>query len=403
MFGPVSDRPSVQVQVSIVRPAIVYFVLFAAVAAYFPYIAVYYQSIGLSLAEIGLLAALNAAVAVIAAPAWGALVDRVRDVRGPIAVAGLWSAAAATWLAVTREPVLVAIAVVVLAAGSSGLGPMLDSRTIEIVGSNRDRYGRARAFGSLAFMISALGTGVLIGGTGPQGLFLVFVPGLLLAGLIANVLLPRPDRSDPATRRLSIGLGAGLSGLVRDPTLLLFFVGSVLLWIAVSAVHTFLSVHLIQLGASSALVGLVWTPGALVEVPLMLAFPLLVRRLGAERLLVLGGLAFAVRAVGWALTPDPLLFVAIAPLGGVGYALFYVGTVTYVSGAVAPSIQATAQGLFSGTAFSIGTIAGSIIGGQLASALTIPGMFMVSAVATAAGAGIVLWATEARRMAGALR
>ena len=68
-----------------------------------------------------------------------------------------------------------------------------------------------------------------------------------------------------------------------------------------------------------------------------------------------------------------------------------------MSRAVPPSVQATAQGLFSGTAFSIGSILGSIVGGQLAAALTIPGMFMVSAVGTAAGAGIVLWATEARK------
>ena len=392
-----SDRPAPPLNPSIVRPAIVYFVLFGAVAAYFPYIAVYYRSIGLSLPEIGLIAALNAAVAVVAAPVWGAIVDRARDVRGPLAVAGLWSAAAATWLAITREPILVAVAVAILAAGSAGLGPMLDSRTIEIVGSNRDRYGRARAFGSLAFTIGALGVGLLIGQTGPQGLFLVYVPGLVLTGVIAYVLLGAPDHSRPGRRVLTTGFGSGLLGLVRDPTLLLFFVGSVLIWIAVSAVHTFLSVHLVQLGASSALVGLVWTPGALVEVPLMLAFPLLVRRLGAERLLVLGGLAFALRAVGWALTPDPLLFVVIAPLGGIGFALFYVGTVTYVSRAVPPSVQATAQGLFSGTAFSIGTILGSIIGGQLAAALTIPGMFMISAIGTAVGAGIVLWATEARK------
>jgi PPP family 3-phenylpropionic acid transporter len=399
MRGPVSEPLSPPVHASIVRPAIVYFLLFGAVAAYFPYISVYYRSIGIGLPEIGLLAALNAGVAVIAAPTWGAIVDRARDVRGPLAVAGLWSAAAATWLAVTREPLLVGIAVVVLAAGSAGLGPMLDSRTIEIVGSNRDRYGRARAFGSLAFTIGALGVGILIGRTGPQGLFLVYVPGLILTGLVAYVLLGRPAGVAVARRRVTVGFASGLAGLVRDPTLLLFFAGSALLWIAVSAVHTFLSIHLVQLGASSAIVGLVWTPGALVEVPLMLAFPMLVRRLGAERLLVLGGLAFAVRAGLWALASDPLLFVAIAPLGGIGYALFYVGTVTYVSRAVPPSVQATAQGLFSGTAFSIGSILGSVIGGQLAAALSIPGMFAVSAVGTAAGAGIVLWATEARKTA----
>jgi MFS transporter, PPP family, 3-phenylpropionic acid transporter len=399
MRGPVSDTSSPPVPASIVRPAVVYFLLFGAVAAYFPYIAVYFRSIGLDLPAIGVLAALNAGVAVVAAPAWGALVDRTRDVRGPLLVAGLWSAAAGIWLAVTREPLLVGIAVATLAAGSAGLGPMLDSRTIQIVGKNRDRYGRARAFGSLAFTIGALGVGILIGQTGPQGMFLVYVPGLFLTGVVAYVLLGGRDRGTGATGRFATSFASGLSDLVRDPTLLLFFIGSVLLWIAVSAVHTFLSVHLVQLGASSALVGLVWTPGALVEVPLMLAFPLLVRRIGAERLLVLGGLAFAVRAGLWALTSDPLLFVAIAPLGGIGFALFYVGTVTYVSRAVPPSVQATAQGLFSGTAFSIGSILGAILGGQVAAAITIPGMFAVSAVVTAAGAGIVLWATEARKTA----
>jgi len=399
MRRPVSIPSSAPAQPSIVRPAVVYFLLFGAVAAYFPYIAVYYRSIGIGLPEIGLLAALNAGVAVIAAPAWGALVDRVRDVRGPIAVAGLWSAAAATWLAVTREPILVGIAVVTLAAGSAGLGPMLDSRTIQIVGKNRDRYGRARAFGSLAFTIMALATGILIGQTGPQGLFLVYVAGLFLTGVVAYVLLGAPGRGVPTSARIATDFASGLADLIRDPTLLLFFIGSVLVWTAVSAVHTFLSIHLVQLGASSPLVGLVWTPGALVEVPLMLAFPLLVRRIGAERLLVLGGLAYGVRAGLWALTSDPLLFVAIAPLGGIGFALFYVGTVTYVSRAVPPNVQATAQGLFSGTAFSIGAILGSVVGGQLAAALTIPGMFAMSAAGTAAGAAIVLWATEARKTA----
>ena len=81
MRGPVSDTQSPPVPASIVRPAVVYFLLFGAVAAYFPYIAVYFRSIGLGLPAIGLLAALNAGVAVIAAPAWGALVDR--DPRRP--------------------------------------------------------------------------------------------------------------------------------------------------------------------------------------------------------------------------------------------------------------------------------------------------------------------------------
>jgi PPP family 3-phenylpropionic acid transporter len=303
----------------------------------------------------------------------------------------LWGAVAAGWLAVSREPLTIALAAAIMSAGTAGMGSMLDSRTIEIIGSQRDRYGRARAWGSAAFVAGALAVGFFLDRTGPAGLFLLYAPGIALTGVAAWLLL---GRSAGRTHRIvSLGMGRDLGGLVRDPALLLLFVGSIIVWTAVSAVTTFVSVHLVELGSGSAIVGFVFAPGAIVEVPLMLAFPAIVKRTGAERLLILGAVAFAARAAGWAFASDPWLYVAIAPLGGVGYALFYVGTVTYVARAVPPSVQATAQGIFSGTAFAMGAILGSVLGGQIAAVLTIPGMFGVSAAATAVGALIVARAT----------
>jgi MFS transporter, PPP family, 3-phenylpropionic acid transporter len=384
-------------QSSVRRPAVVYVVLFFAVGAFFPYLSVFFQSVGLSLEGIGAVAALTGLVAVIAAPIWGAIVDRLRDARGPLLVAGLWGAAAAAWLAVSREPLTIAVAAAAMSAGTAGMGSMLDSRTIEIIGPNRDRYGRARAWGSAAFVGGALVVGFLLERTGPAGLFLVYAPSVAVAGFAAWLLL---GRSVGRTRRsVSIGFGRDLGGLVRDPTLLLLFVGSVIVWTAVAALNTFVSVQLVGLGAGTTVVGLAFAPGALVEVPLMLAYPAIVRRTGPERLLVLGAVVFAARAAAWALATEPWLYVATAPLGGVGYALFYVGTVTYVARAVPPSVQATAQGIFSGTAFSMGVILGSVLGGQIAAALTIPGMFGVAAGATLIGALIVGRATELRKTA----
>src|SRR5258705_9134457 len=97
-------------QPSVRGPSIVYALLFFAVGTFFPYLSVFYRSVGLSLAGIGLIAALTGFVAVVAAPVWGAVVDRLRDARGPLLVAGLWGAAAAGWLAISREPVGIAVA-----------------------------------------------------------------------------------------------------------------------------------------------------------------------------------------------------------------------------------------------------------------------------------------------------
>jgi len=82
-------------QPSVRGPAVVYAVLFFAVGTFFPYLSVFYRSVGLSFEGIGVITALTGFVAVVAAPVWGAAVDRLRDARGPLLVAGLWVAVAA--------------------------------------------------------------------------------------------------------------------------------------------------------------------------------------------------------------------------------------------------------------------------------------------------------------------
>src|SRR5712691_5401905 len=279
-------------QPSVRGPAVVYALLFFAVGTFFPYLSVFYRSVGLSFEGIGVITALTGFVAVVAAPVWGTAVDRLRDARGPLLVAGLWGAAAAGWLAVNREPLMIAFASAVMSAGTAGM-------------DRCSTAGRARAWGSAAFVAGALAVGFFLDRTGPAGLFLLYAPGIAVTGVMAWLLLGRS--AGRTGRTVSIGMGRDLGALVRDPTLLLLFVGSVIVWTAVSAVTTFVSVHLVELGSGSAVVGFVFAPGAIVEVPLMLAFPALARRTGAERLLILGAVAFAGRAAGWAIASEPWL------------------------------------------------------------------------------------------------
>ena len=58
------------------RAATAYVILFAAVGAYSPFLQQYYQSLGIPLPAIGLLAAFTSAVVVGTAPVWGAIHDQ---------------------------------------------------------------------------------------------------------------------------------------------------------------------------------------------------------------------------------------------------------------------------------------------------------------------------------------
>jgi MFS transporter, PPP family, 3-phenylpropionic acid transporter len=370
---------------SILRPAIVYAIFFSAVGAFVPYMAVFYRSLGLGVEVVGLLAALWAAAGLVAAPAWGVVADRIGSVRYPLVLAGAWAALAALGLGVLREPLLVPPFVVAMSAALAGIVPMLDARTVEMVGPDRDRFGRARAWGSAAFVVAALFVGLLVDRLGPAALFLVAVPALALVSVAAGGLLTGGRGRSRMVRPTSSGIAA----LLRQRHVALFLGGSIVVWTTVSAFSTFLSLHLVSLGASAQLVGVVWALGAAIEVPIMFAFPAIARRIPAERLIVAAALVFAVRTIGFALTTDLTMLFAIAIVGGPGFALFYVGTVTYVARTTPAHLHTTAQGIFTGTAASIGAILGAILGGSLGSVLTLRGMFATVAIGTIVGAAIV--------------
>ncbi len=408
----ISDRPGPadqRIPFAVLRPAIVYSILFGAQGAYLPYISIYFASTGLDLGTVGVLIALFAAVSVVAAPWWGAFADAGGDIRGPVLVAGLLSGVAVLALALAVGPVLLALATSFLAAAWAGVIPMIDSRAVRMVG-HRDRFGQARAPGSGAFVVIAFATGAVLAMAGPRGMFLVYGPLVIVTGLAAWFLLRLPapvsvptggvDGSVKGARepRPRAGTGRGRSGIspatilgvLRTPRLGIFFLASILVWSSHSALLGFISLRVLELGGTSTLVAATWSLGAVIEVPLMYAFPAIARRFGVERLLVIGGFAFAVRALVSAAVLDPTLIVLVSVFGGVGFAFFYVGTVTWVSGSVGRGVQATAQGVFTGTAQSIGAICGSIIGGAIGAQFGLPVLFGIAAVGYSLGA-ILVW------------
>ena len=408
---PASRAPAAGSTSGLVRAGIVYGLLFGAAGAFLPYVAIYLGSTGLDLGAVGALIALQAAVTLIAAPGWGAIADGIGDVRRPLLVAGVLAAIASVFLLSARGPLAIGVAIILLAGTSAGMIPLVDSRTVRMVG-HRDRFGQARAVGSAAYIVFALLTGVLIGRFGPIGIFGPHSVLLLLTGIGAWALMRLPP-GDPGVmpRRRRGGparfAGMALSGLapatilsvLREPPVRVFFVATVVLWTSQAALQNFVSLRIIELGGNATIVGATSSLSALVEIPLMALFPALARRFGPERLVVIGAAGFAIRALISAVVTDPVLIAGAAVFGGVGFAFVYVGTVTWVSASVRREIQATAQGVFSGTGISLGAIGGSIVGGAIGATFSLPVLFIIAGIGYALG-GLIVWIWIVRRPAG---
>ncbi len=241
-----------------------------------------------------------------------------RRSRLTLPAAALLATGGAIARAFARDPTAVMAAVVVLSVGLAGIGPVLDARTVELLGLNRGALWSRACLG--LDLVRRLGRALrpAPGCWGTGAPFLVHVPCLALTALIA-LSVPR----QPVSRRAS--LRVGMSQLVRQPRMARFLLGTLMVLAALAAVNGFYSIQIVALGGDDSLVGLAWVVGALFEIPIMWSFPRLSARFGAGRLLVAGGLLFAGRDALAALAPTGLALMAIAPLEGAAFGLFFVG------------------------------------------------------------------------------
>ena len=373
------------------RAALTYAVYFTAIGASWAYLPVYYRDLGLGLATIGLLSAFSAGIQLVASPAWGLLADRYPRSRTGLPAAALVAAVGASLLALSGGSPALPISVAILALGVAGIGPVLDARTLELLGDQASRYGEIRAIGSLVFVVVTLAVGPLLDHAGTGALFVVYVPTLLGTAL-AGLSLPRSGiRHSPAAPR-------GVRAVIGAPGMAAFLGGALLTWALVSAVNAFYSIQIVALGGSTQLVGLAWAIGAAVEVPVMWSHRRLTVRIGGGAVLLLGAMAYAIRAALAASFPDAGQLVAIAPLEGLGYGLLFPASVGFIAARAPVGLAATAQGVLSAT-LGLAAIAGSALGGLIAGATTIGALFAASAFAGVAGA--VMLAIAARAPTGA--
>ncbi len=356
------------------RILLAYLVYFTALGAAFPYLPVFYRDLGLGLAEIGVLTAIQAAVQLVLAPVWGGLADRFPRTRLTLPLAAVVATIGAVVLFRATDFAVVLAGSIVLYGGMAGIGPTLDARTLETLGTaRRNRYGEVRAFGSLAFVLATLAVGFLLDAEGARALFWVYIP-FLIGTIVVTATIPRRG----ATR--STNILCGTTQFLAGGEVALFFGGVVVVWAALAALNAFYSIQIVALGGSAGLVGIAWSIGAFIEVPYMYVFPRVAKRFRTERLVVAGSVAFAIRAPpgrvrhrpGGARRARPARRVSASPASSSA-------GVTVVAERAPAGLQGTAQGLFAAST-GLATIIGSLVGGLVAGALGIGGLFAVCGV-----------------------
>src|SRR3989440_1050833 len=140
-----------------------YLLYYAGIGTFLSYFAPYLRGLGFSGEQIGTVTFAQQAVAAPAALIWGGIADRLGAPARALSICTAGTLFALCGLPFARTPVQVGIVLVLSASFSGAVVPLLDATTVEAVKRAAGHaYARTRLWGSIGFVVTAQGLGLLL-------------------------------------------------------------------------------------------------------------------------------------------------------------------------------------------------------------------------------------------------
>jgi PPP family 3-phenylpropionic acid transporter len=377
--------PNSEAPIKLQRSFLFYILFFGAYASAFPYLVVYFQQLGFSGAEIGLLTGSAPLITFFGAPLWTRLADSTRRHRRIMALtlgAGI--------VCVCLIPLLGAFLPILvnglfLSFFMAPVSSFADNSTMLTLGDQREHFGRVRLGGTIGFALMAAVAGIVVQNTGLRTAF--WIAGLMyLLSLLIGLTF------DHGTSPATPGPLPGAGSLLRDPRWIVFLGIAFAGGIALTAVNNYLFPLMEELGARESAMGIALTAGSVFEFPALFFSNRLIRMFKPYGLFLLSMVFTAARLLllGWNTSPD--LILPIQLLNGLSFPLMITAGVAYAHERAPAGFTASAQGMFSAMVFGVGCAAGGFLGGPLLENIGGRGMFLVSGTLVSAvlAAGVLI-------------
>lgn len=331
---------------------------FAGIAAFTPFAAIYYRSLGFSSFQVGLLAAMPAIALVLTGAMWGAVADTLARHRIILRVALLLGALFAMLVSRAEGFTLIFTWIVLLSFSTVPLRSLMDHYAV-LIGSRINKpFGRIRLWGAFGYTAFALTIGRIMNEE-VTSFFLVAYSISLLLTLVSTFTLPQL----PAQERRPMLEGVG--ELIRNRRLMLVLLVAFAQAVAAFLIVASLGYHITSMGGNAAQVGVAFAVAAVSELPIFLLGYWLYRRVGPDRLIAILILLYAIRMILLALVQNPEAVIALQALHGVTFGGFLVVCVPRAHELAGERHPATVQALLTLAAFGLGNVLGAFLGGAL--------------------------------------
>jgi PPP family 3-phenylpropionic acid transporter len=372
MIAPFRKEKTIRLKnKTLIWPFIFYFIISASAAAYRPYLVLYFQSINISGAQIGLLVGIIPLFTMVSIPFMTGLADKT-NMHGSIMSLSLLLIGLSLLLFPYLKSFSILISVTILISiFLSPIFPLTNSAAMLMLGQQKHLFGRIRLGGTIGFSIAAIIAGLLVENYGYKIAFwsagilyiiAIFVNQKLIHNSDVKVNLPNKEQ---------------ITDLLKNSRFMLLLLIGFAGGISYSANSTFLFPYLSELNAGEAIMGLTLTIGTIAEIPVLFFVSYFIKRFKAFNVLIFSTVMISLRFLLMTISANPNFVLFIQLLHGFTHPLLGIAGVTYADEHAPKGFRATAQGLFNAITGGIGAAFGGFIGGLLLDNFGAKGVYLV--------------------------
>ncbi|MDZ7831364.1 MAG: MFS transporter [Desulfobacterales bacterium] len=360
-----------------------YFLYFGILGIYLPYFNLYCYHLDFTGFQIGVLSAIRTFATALFPLLWGALADRFL-IRRPIYLfcalisAGVWS----FYLLTTDFYAMLAITAF-YGIFHAPLISFLESFSMDLLGKEKNSYGRLRAWGSISFILTVIIVGRAIEASSTHIILVLILAGKLMFFMIA-ARTPAPASSRQTT--FSAGARALLSKQV-----ILFLTAAFLMLLSHGTYYGFFSIHLENLGYKGTFIGIAWALASIAEIFVMINSERIFRRFSYEYVLIL---SFAVAGLRWLVmffAASAVLILLTQLLHAFTYGAFHVASILYIDKLTPSEAKTLGQAVNNAVTYGLGIMLGFFINGYLFDIIGAQSLFAVSGGLAILGGVLMLY------------
>lgn len=251
-------------------------------------------------------------------------------------------------------------------------------------------FGAARGTGSLFYSMGAMTIGALLERLTPNALPMIagcgMIGQLVLLGVLALILRRGTSAACAAQQPPASGLVEFFRANKRYTLLML---GTVLVYFSHNSLTNYFINVVRNVGGTTADMGRINGFMALVEIPVMLLYDRISRRLSSPRAMRIASIGFVAKGLAFALAPSVTAMYAACLFEMCSFAVITPASVRYCEEYVAPQDAAKGQTVaFAAT--TLASVLAASISGVLYDNLPVRTVLLIAAVVSAVGAAICL-------------